>query len=140
MTLRTKVGAKMNPKIRNSLIDILSDPEHEGKSQIKIAKLLKVTPKTVQNYLTHETWKEIHERRLEVISISLNLVDRAVFAKAIKGDITAAKLLYNRWDELKSYNALQSSNNQENDTLEAEEIERLKKDIQELEYEGNNDT
>ncbi|MFT7434154.1 MAG: putative transcriptional regulator [Alphaproteobacteria bacterium] len=67
------------------MVDILSNPEHEGKTQKEIAVLMNITAKTVQNYLTAHFWQEIHERRLAVISESLTLVDRAVFAKAIKG-------------------------------------------------------
>ncbi|MFT7433064.1 MAG: DNA-binding NarL/FixJ family response regulator, partial [Alphaproteobacteria bacterium] len=34
------------------MVDILSNPEHEGKTQKEIAVLMNITAKTVQNYLT----------------------------------------------------------------------------------------
>tara|TARA_R110000868_G_scaffold189695_2_gene433127 strand:- start:172339 stop:172761 length:423 start_codon:yes stop_codon:yes gene_type:complete len=133
MNARTKTGAMMNTQIKNALIDVLSNPEHEGETQKEIAKLIGVTPKTVQNYLTIDVWQEIHQRRLKVINNSLELVDRAVFAKAIKGDMTAAKLLYTRWDEARQKNDMEKGLITENNEDDIAEIERLQKDIQELE-------
>ena len=99
--------------------------------------MLNIAVRTVQNYLTIDVWQEVHEMRLEVINKSLTLVDRAVYAKAIKGDMTAAKILYKRWKEVKEQESFKdiSINNDE----DLEEIKRLEKDIKELEYDESGD-
>ena len=131
----TKTGARMNTDLKERLIVLLSTPEHEGKTQKQIAHLLNVSTRTVQNYLTKEIWKEVHKRRLEVINHSIRLVDQAVYAKALKGDMTAARILYNRWDQVKNMEEVKNAHK----TYEEDEMEikRLEKQIQELENEQN---
>lgn len=129
----TKTGARMNADLKERLVTLLSTPEHEGKTQKEISLLLNVSTRTVQNYLTKEVWEEVQKRRLEVINNSIRLVDQAVYAKALKGDMTAARILYNRWDQVKNMEELKNSHkNYEEDEFE---IKRLEKQIRELENE-----
>lgn len=99
--MKTKTGHIMSPSIRARLIEVLTTPEHDGLTQIEVAKFVGVTERTVRNYLTAEVWDEIRKIRLAVMARSLAIVDRALFAKAAGGDIQAAKLIYSRWDEHK---------------------------------------
>ena len=123
----------MNADLKERLVTLLSTPEHEGKTQKEISLLLNVSTRTVQNYLTKEVWEEVQKRRLEVINNSIRLVDQAVYAKALKGDMTAARILYNRWDQVKNMEELKNSHkNYEEDEFE---IKRLEKQIRELENE-----
>lgn len=116
----TKTGSKMNPQLKNKLISILTNPDYDGLTQKEIAEKLQVSRDTVYRYLTTELWAEVRKLRLEIISKSLAMVDRALFEKAAKGDIQAAKLIYSRWDE-------QSENIEEK--LSLEQLEQLNEEI-----------
>lgn len=131
MVLYTKQGRLMNLSIKDKLVTIMSNPENDGCTQREIAKKAKVCTRTVQNYLIPEVWEEIHQRRLDVIKKSLALVDKAVYEKAVGGDMTAARLLYGRWEDVKRHQALVDL--EEENSAELEEIERLEKQIKELE-------
>lgn len=127
----TKTGSKMNRKIKQELITILTNPEYDGLSQKEIAEKVGVCRETVYRYLTAEFWAEVRRLRLEVISKSLAMVDRALFEKAAKGDVQAAKLIYSRWDteveqieKFLSYEQLERLN---------EEIADVQKQITEIE-------
>lgn len=103
MTLRrSKAGSAMNPAILSCLIDLLTNPDNDGKTQAEIAQLAGICERTVRNYLTPEVWEEIRRIRLAVMARALAIVDRALFAKAANGDVSAAKLIYSRWDENKA--------------------------------------
>ncbi|MFT7144409.1 MAG: hypothetical protein ACI9TY_001801 [Alphaproteobacteria bacterium] len=54
--------------------------------------------------------------------------------------MVAAKLFYNRWDEAKKNDDFQSVHHTENEQQDLVEIERLQKDIQELEHDAGNST
>ena len=99
---RTKTGYQMNPAIRTRLVEALTDPDHDGATQAQIAAAVGIAVRTLRNYLTPDLWEEVRQLRLEVMYRSLSLVDRAVFAKAMGGDIAAAKLIYSRWDAVRS--------------------------------------
>jgi transposase-like protein len=133
--MKTKTGAKMNIELKEKIVQALCTPEHEGKTQIELARMMGISPRTIQNYLIKDVWDEIHKRRLDVINQSLKLVDQAVYQKALKGDMTAARILYSRWDQLK----VQESDQQAHTLTkqDAVEIKRLEAQIQELENEQN---
>ena len=99
-TYFTRSGSKMRNVFRQRLIDFLANPENDAFTLQDIAKEIGAHPCTVSNYLTPETWDEIRRVRQMALSQSLAKVDRAVFAKAANGDISAAKLIYSRWDEI----------------------------------------
>jgi len=126
----TKDGTKMNVEIRNRLIDILINPMNDGFTQQEVADMAKVSLKTVWRYLTPEVWETIRKLRLDVLSRSLAQVDRAIFAKAVQGDLAAAKLIYNRWDESKEGVQL---NNLETVGDVDEEIRKLRSEIKQYE-------
>jgi len=129
-TMYTKDGTKMNLEIRNRLIDILINPMNDGFTQQEVADMAKVSLKTVWRYLTPEVWESIRKLRLDVLSRSLAQVDRAIFAKAVQGDLAAAKLIYNRWDESKEGVQL---NNLETVGDVDEEIRKLRSEIKQYE-------
>lgn len=131
--MQTKTGAKMNADLKEKIIQTLCIPEHEGKTQKDIAGIVGISGRTVQNYLTENVWDEIHKRRLEVINQSLKLVDQAVYQKALKGDMTAARILYSRWNQLKLEETCKQD--QTFGEQDEDEIKRLEKQIRELEHE-----
>jgi hypothetical protein len=128
--MRTKAGARMNSVLKLKIIELLTDPENDGLSQAEIAQKAGVSERTVRNYLTPEVWEDIRQRRIEVMAKSLSMVDRAIFAKAISGDISASKLIYARWDVFQKLNADTDEINPAEIDLE---IKRLTKEIQQLE-------
>jgi transcriptional regulator with XRE-family HTH domain len=128
--MRTKAGARMNSVLKLKIIELLTDPENDGLSQAEIAQKAGVSERTVRNYLIPEVWEDIRQRRIEVMAKSLSMVDRAIFAKAISGDISAAKLIYARWDVFQKLNADTDEINPAEIDLE---IQRLTKEIQQLE-------
>lgn len=136
--MKTKTGAKMNQDLKQRIITALCKPEHEGKTQKQLAGIVGVHPRTMQNYLTADVWAEVHQRRLDVINQSLQLVDQAVYMKAIKGDMAAARILYSRWDQLKNTEELKQT--LQNNAEDEDEIKRLEKQIQELEDEQDSKT
>ena len=128
--MRTKAGARMNSVLKLKIIELLTDPENDGLSQADIAEKAGVSERTVRNYLTPDVWEEIRQRRIDVMAKSLSMVDRAIFAKAIAGDISAAKLIYARWDAFQKMNA--DMDDIDPTALDLE-IQRLTREIQQLE-------
>lgn len=96
---KTKLGNNMRPHTRRRIVEIMTNPMFDGSSQPVLASIARVSSRTLQNYLTEELWDEIKCKRLEVIHFSLGEVDKVVLQKAINGDISAARLLYARWDK-----------------------------------------
>lgn len=126
----TKKGCLMNMSTRAKVIDIMTRPENDGLSKKDLAQMCKISLSTLNNYLTTETWQDIRKLRLAVVSETLAKVDQAIFAKAIDGDITAAKLVYSRWDaEQDKIKELAEENN--NQTIEQidDEIKAIKEQI-----------
>tara|TARA_Y100001960_G_C14766975_1_gene877554 strand:- start:1633 stop:2046 length:414 start_codon:yes stop_codon:yes gene_type:complete len=95
----TKSGTKMNMKTRSKVIEIMTTVENDGLSKKEIADLANISTSTLTNYLTTQTWQDIRKLRLAVVTETLARIDQAIFAKAINGDLAAAKLVYSRWDE-----------------------------------------
>lgn len=131
-TLKTKSGGNMKPAIKNKIVEVMTNPANDGVAQAGIAEKVGVSVRTLRNYLTDELWDKIRTLRLDVMSNALADVDRAVFAKAIKGDISAAKIIYSRWEQLQ---AEDESTVHDPETLEdiEQEIATIKKEILMLE-------
>ena len=87
----------------------MSNPKHDGATQQQIAKLVGVSDRTIRNYLTEAIWTRIKQRRIEVVQLELEAVDRAVYQKAVAGNIQAARLIYARWEQLKQEEGRQTS-------------------------------
>lgn len=95
----TKNNTKMNLKVRSKIIEIMTTVENDGLSKKQIAENTKISVSTLNNYLTSQTWQDIRKLRLSIVTETLAQIDQAIFAKAINGDLAAAKLVYSRWDE-----------------------------------------
>lgn len=132
-TKLTKAGAKMNMAIYQRVLDVMTHPENDGASQEKLAQQANVSTRTLRNYLTPETWEDIRKLRLRVVKDALNIVDQAMYAKAIKGDTTAARLIYSRWEDMRE--AAEDLPTDLPKTLEEieQELSNLKHQINELE-------
>lgn len=96
----TKVGSRMNPVTKQRLLEVYMSPIHDGLNHKQIAELAGVSEKTVYRYSTPELLQEARQERLKMLAKSLVLVDRALFEKASKGDVQAAKIIYSRFDTL----------------------------------------
>ncbi|MFZ2620552.1 MAG: hypothetical protein WAX89_06720, partial [Alphaproteobacteria bacterium] len=95
-------GRVLNPVIKERVMQAMTNPMMEGHTQADVAAEVGIHPRTLHNYLTPEVCEEIRQRRLLVMSDAMGAVDRAVLAKALKGDMTAAKLIYTRWEQEKA--------------------------------------
>lgn len=95
----TKDGKRARSQLRMRIIEVMTNPATDGYTQKALAKKAGVSPRTLSRYLTDELWAEVEMRRLGVMSDILESVDKAVLAKAMKGDMTAAKIIYSRWEQ-----------------------------------------
>ncbi|MBI1362702.1 MAG: hypothetical protein GC134_01855 [Proteobacteria bacterium] len=130
--LISKAGSAMNPHTLSCLIEILTTPDNDGMTQAQVAEMAGISERTVRNYLTPEVWEEIRKIRLAVMARSLALVDRALFAKAAGGDVSAAKLIYSRWDEHKEVARKLTPWSEELTAIDAE-LKQLQEEIDALE-------
>ncbi|MCP4355539.1 MAG: winged helix-turn-helix transcriptional regulator [Proteobacteria bacterium] len=94
----TKSGNLMNMNTRTKIIKVMTDINNDGLSKKQVAEKCNISLSTLNNYLTTETWQDIRKLRLSIVSETLSRIDQAIFAKAIDGDLAAAKLVYSRWD------------------------------------------
>lgn len=126
----TKSGGIMNMSTRSKIIEVMTDIKHDGENKKKIAELCNISLSTLNNYLTTQTWQDIRKLRLAIVSETLSKVDQAIFAKAINGDITAAKLVYSRWDaEQDKIKELEQDDNEKTIEQIDNEIETIKEQI-----------
>lgn len=91
---------------RAKVLAVMTDPAFDGATQQAIADAVGISRRTLREYLTQELWREIKSKRLEVVTRTLEEhledVDKAVLEKAKQGDLTAARLVYARWDKLRA--------------------------------------
>lgn len=126
----TKAGNMMTMSLRAKIIDVMTDIKNDGLSKKQIAEKCNISLSTLNNYLTIETWQDIRKLRLSIVSEALSKVDQAIFAKAINGDITAAKLVYSRWDaEQDKIKELEENDNAKTIEQIDNEIESIKDQI-----------
>lgn len=116
-----------NAQLPIRIVALMSNPETDGYTQQQLADALDISTSTLRRYLTEDVWKEIQAKRLNVMYDSLENIDQAVFKKAVKGDITAAKLIYSRW-EVKRQLEQESP-----PSLDGKTLEELNDEIYELE-------
>ena len=126
----TKAGNMMTMSLRAKIVDVMTNIKNDGLSKKQIAEKCNISLSTLNNYLTTETWQDIRKLRLSIVSEALSKVDQAIFAKAIGGDITAAKLVYSRWDaEQDKIKELNENNNTKTVEQIDDEIESIKEQI-----------
>ena len=133
---KTRYGTKMDMCLKQKVIDVMTNPLHDGMQQKEIAQKVGVSTRTIRNYLTDEVWEEIRRRRLDVIRQQLSRIDEAIFIKAMQGDVPAAKLIYMRWNELQKMSPQEDDADQDLNSVNRE-IESLKQQI--AYYETEND-
>lgn len=126
----TKSKSIMNNLTRGKIINIMTTVENDGLNQKQIAEKCSISVSTLNNYLTNETWQSIRKLRLAIVTETLAKIDQAIFAKALNGDLAAAKLVYSRWDDQQD-NIKELNNNDETKTIEQidDEIKTVKKHI-----------
>jgi lambda repressor-like predicted transcriptional regulator len=126
----TKSNSIMNLTTRSNIIDIMTTVENDGLTKAQIAQKADISISTLNNYLTTGTWQDIRKLRLAIVSETLSKVDQAIFAKAINGDLAAAKLVYSRWDEQQE-NIKDLENNDETKSIRQieDEIKSIKQQI-----------
>ncbi len=95
----TMAGARMHAALRAQVIEVMTDPQNDGLSQKELSEKVGVSTRTFYNYLTPEVWEEIRKRRMDIVCQALKEVDQAILDKAKQGDVSAAKLVYSRWQE-----------------------------------------
>lgn len=92
----TRYGKRMNPVIRQRIIDVLSDPASDRLSLKELAAKAGVSRRTFSAYRVDELLDEVAKRRTQISGEDLLAVERALLTKAKDGDVSAAKLLYAR--------------------------------------------
>lgn len=127
----TKSNTMMNLQTRSKIINVMTSIENDGLSKKEIAQSCKISISTLNNYLTADTWADIRKLRLAVVTETLAKIDQAIFAKAINGDLAAAKLVYSRWDTEQDKVKDLEKTNQESKTIEQieDEIKQIKQQI-----------
>jgi transcriptional regulator with XRE-family HTH domain len=110
--------------------------ENDGLTKKEIAETCKISLTTLNNYLTAETWADIRKLRLAVVTETLAKIDQAIFAKAINGDLAAAKLVYSRWDDSQDKVKQLDDNNDKTKSIEQieDEIKAIKQQIKQHSY------
>lgn len=126
----TKSKSIMNNLTRGKIINIMTTVDNDGLNQKQIAEKCSISVSTLNNYLTNETWQSIRKLRLAIVTETLAKIDQAIFAKALNGDLAAAKLVYSRWDDQQD-NIKELNNNDKTKTIEQidDEIKTVKKHI-----------
>jgi DNA-binding CsgD family transcriptional regulator len=127
----TKSNTMMNLKTRAKIIKVMTSIENDGLSKKQIAEKCNIAISTLNNYLTSDTWADIRKLRLAIVTETLAKIDQAIFAKAINGDLAAAKLVYSRWDtEQDKVQELETSNDKTKTIEQIEdEITQIKQQI-----------
>ena len=127
----TKSGTLMNINTRSKIINAMTLVENDGLSKKQIAQKCDISVSTLNNYLTTETWQDIRKLRLSIVTETLSRIDQAIFAKAINGDLAAAKLVYSRWDTEQDKVKDLEENNDQSKTIEQieDEIKAIKQQI-----------
>lgn len=132
----TKSGTVMNIQTRSKIINTMTLIENDGLTKKEIAEACKISLTTLNNYLTAETWADIRKLRLAVVTETLAKIDQAIFAKAINGDLAAAKLVYSRWDDSQDKVKQLDDNNDKTKSIEQieDEIKAIKQQIKQYSY------
>lgn len=132
----TKSGTVMNIQTRSKIINTMTLIENDGLTKKEIAETCKISLTTLNNYLTAETWADIRKLRLAVVTETLAKIDQAIFAKAINGDLAAAKLVYSRWDDSQDKVKQLDDNNDKTKSIEQieDEIKAIKQQIKQHSY------
>jgi len=93
---RTRQGYAMNPQVRRKVVQWLGAPAHDGVSHKDAARALAVSERRLRDYLTDEVKAEARALRGAVTEEMLRDVDRAMWARACAGNVSAARLIYAR--------------------------------------------
>ena len=84
----------------NGFIEIMAHPERMGLKVEEIADKFKIKIATVYTRLHDpEIDKAIKQRRASHFKIELPNIDKALRKRALKGDVKATELIYERWDD-----------------------------------------
>lgn len=93
----TKSGRVMKAMIAERIVEVLANPLNDGKSQLALAKLARVSGRTLREYTTPELRADVAALRQRWLTPhALIDVDRAMLAKAREGNVAAARLIYLR--------------------------------------------
>jgi transcriptional regulator with XRE-family HTH domain len=127
----TKSGTIMNLQTRSKIINTMTLIENDGLTKKEIAESCNISVSSLNNYLTAETWADIRKLRLAVVTETLAKIDQAIFAKAINGDLAAAKLVYSRWDDSQDKVKQLEEDNDKTKSIEQieDEIKAIKQQI-----------
>lgn len=80
--------------------ELMADPDRMGLSVKKIAEKFNIGVATIYNRLKDPEIRDlVKEKRAGRVKMELPEIDKAVLKKAEKGDVRAAELIYERWDD-----------------------------------------
>ncbi len=96
---RGRSGCKLKKDTLKKIIDVMTDADYDGMTQKEVAEKVNISVRSLRNYLTDDVWGEIKTLRLDVMQRSLISIDKAIYSKAAEGDVSAAKLIYTRWEK-----------------------------------------
>lgn len=102
--------------------------EFDNKTQGEIAEALGVDSKTIWEWKRRADWAHIKEQRRKLYSHTILKVDQAMLRAAEKGDVAAAKVIYERFDGWVPSSVVRNVNVKSDDDLKAR-AEELKKEM-----------
>lgn len=79
-------------------VQFLLETDGEGKTQAQIAKDFGVSERTIYAWKKKVDWDWVKEQRRKKYAPKILEVDAAMFKAAVAGDVSAAKVLYERFD------------------------------------------
>jgi len=79
-------------------VELLCDPNEVERTNEQVAELIGISTTTIYRWKKRVDWEYIKAERRKRFAARITQVDDAMFKKAIKGDVSAADLLYQRFD------------------------------------------
>lgn len=96
----THEGRVMTPQILERILTVMQCPDTRHMSQKALALEIGIDRKTLRAYLTAQVREEIQALRKKAVEApDMVSLDRAIYGRALRGDMAAAKLMYARWDK-----------------------------------------
>ena len=96
----TKKGTVAQGQILSKIYAVMVRPETDEMHYTVLAREMGIGRKTLSDYLTEEVWDEIRRRRsAKIEDTDILALDKAIYARALGGDLAAARLIYARWDK-----------------------------------------
>jgi|GEM_PF-2403548 len=127
---RTATGKKMKSITLDRILTVMARPDTSEWTMQALAQEIGISRNTLRIYLTPEVWSEINKQRLrQLVDSDILALDKALYTRALEGDLAAAKLIYTRWDSAQAAEKIAA---QVVDNIDDKDIEQLDKALADL--------